>query len=141
MSDTIDLRDIWQIENVEDYKVHFARRNKEETEPLDDWVSNSQNWQSWQESRPKKNAFNREFIFSLMRFYHEPDIWLFGGIFRVLKVHENRYEVKLTPQLENFIGRLKLRSSYRNRPARVNFENHVGNLIVQEILRERYSGE
>ncbi len=40
--------------------------------------------------------FNRPLIFSLASFYHEPGTWLFGGVFRVLARHEDRYEVKLT---------------------------------------------
>ena len=156
------LKDIWKIKNVKDYKVHFARYNGT-TQPLDDWVSNPQIWHRWQKSRPKRAGFNRRFIFSLMQFYHETDIWLFGGVFEVLEDLGNRYKVKLTKQGENFIGRLKLHSSYRSRTPRVNFENHYDveqnaqipfqdielpeqssnyDLIlkVQEILREPYSG-
>jgi hypothetical protein len=44
------------------------------------------------------------------------------------------------PEGTGFLGRLKLRSSYRNRATRVNFENHYAGLEVQEILREPYSG-
>lgn len=156
------LRDIWQIENVENYKVHFAQYNGT-TQPLDDWVSNPQIWHSWQESRPQTAGFNRGFIFSLMQFYHETDIWLFGGVFEVLEDQGNRYVVELTEQGQNFIGRLKLHSSYRVRTRRVNFENHYDVeqnaqllfqdrelpeqlpnydpiLKVHEILREPYSG-
>jgi len=162
------LKDIWEIENVEDYKVHFAKYNsKTQIQPLDDWVNDPQIWQSWQEYKPpnsQTSVFNRQFIFSLMRFYHETDIWLFGGVFEVLEDLGNRYKVELTKQGKNFIGRLKLHSSYRSRPSRVNFENHYGFfrqlplldlklseescgksnhngiLKVQEILREPYSG-
>ncbi|WP_296707396.1 GIY-YIG nuclease family protein [Rhodoblastus sp.] len=75
-----------------------------------------------------------------MQFYHEPDIWLFGGIYRVLERHSDRYEVELSDEGSAFIGRLKLRSSYRERATRVNFENHYQNLELQEIIREKYSG-
>lgn len=158
----IFLRDIWKIKNVKDYKVHFARYNGT-THPLDDWVSNPQIWDRWQESRPKRAGFNRRFIFSLMQFYHETDIWLFGGVFKVCADQGDRYVVKLAEQGQNFIGRLKLHSSYRSRTPRVNFENYYDveqneQLLfrdielreqspnydpifkVQEILRERYSG-
>ena len=160
----IFLKDIWKIKNVKDYKVHFAKYNRK-TQPLDDWVSNRRIWQHWQEYRStnKGSVFNRRFIFSLMQFYHETDIWLFGGVFEVLEDLGNRYKVKLTKQGENFIGRLKLHSSYRSRPSRVKFENHYdveqnAQLLIQdlelseqppnydpilkvhEILREPYSG-
>ena len=159
-ADRILLRDIWPIEKVDDYKVHFARSVKNEdddkvhsarrnskTEPLDEWVRDRLAWQGWQEYYPNRNDFNRTFIFSLMKFYHETDTWLFGGIFRVIALHKDQncnrghyYEVELTPALETFIGRLKLFYSYRERSTRVNFENHYDGFEVAEILREPYSG-
>ena len=143
MSDRkILLKDIWPFENVSDYKVHFARwSNRDDAHPLDTWVDDPSKWQGWQEYWPSRNEFNRPYIFSLMDFYHEPGAWLFGGIFRVLARHENRYEVELMEIGENFIGRLKVGSSYNNRAARVNFENHYETFEVLEILREPYSGQ
>ena len=143
---SIKLKDIWPIENVGDYKVHFARRVKKEDgsakEPLDVWLSNKSDWVGWQRHRPKKNEFNRDFIFSLMKFYSEEDIWLFGGIFRVLADHGhgNGYEVELTDHDAAFIGRLKIFRDYRSMASRVNFENHYDHFEVSEILREQYSG-
>ncbi len=133
------LRDIWPIENVDDYKVHFARWNSE-IEPLDEWVRDRLAWKGWQANRPNRNEFSRTFIFSLMKFYHEEDTWLFGGIFRVTARHKDRYEVELTENGASFIGRLKLLSSYRERSTRVNFENHYDGFEVAEILKEPYSG-
>lgn len=134
-------------------------------DPLDDWVSDPRIWQRWQEykSTNPSSVFNRRFIFSLMQFYHETDIWLFGGVFEVLEDQGDRYVVELTEQGQNFIGRLKLHSSYRARARRVYFKNHYdveqnAQLLLQdlelpeqspnyapilkvhEILRERYSG-
>ena len=140
------LRNIWPIENVDDYKVHFARWNSE-IEPLDEWVRDRSAWQGWQEYYPNKNDFNRTFIFSLMKFYHKTDTWLFGGIFRVIALHEDQnrtnghyYEVELTPALRAFIGRLKLHYSFKAMAPRVNLENHYDEFEVAEILREPYSG-
>ena len=136
---TITLEDIWQIGKLGDYKVHFARWNGE-AQPLEVFVRDKQEWQGWQEYRPTRNDFNRPFIFSLMQFYHETDIWMFGGLFRVLACHEDRYDVELSDAGKGFIGRLKLRSPYRGRTTRANFENHYASFEVQEILREAYSG-
>jgi hypothetical protein len=136
---TIFLHDIWPIKDLTDYKVHFARWNGE-VQPLDVWARDKQEWQGWQEYRPKRDDFNRPNIFSLIQFYHEADIWLFGGVFRVLARHKDRYEVELSETGKGFIGCLKLRSSYRDRTTRVNFENHYSSFEVQEILREPYSG-
>ena len=137
---SIKLKDIWPIENALDYKVHFARVNKDGRQPLDDWLEDNFNWFRWQEYRPQRNDFNREFIFSLMRFYNEEDVWLFGGIFRVLADRGDRYEVELTDQGEHFIGRLKIHRVYRSMSARVKFGNHYDDFEISEILREPYSG-
>jgi hypothetical protein len=136
---TIMLKEIWTIQKPEDYKVHFARWNGD-TQPLEDFVQDRAEWQKWQEYRPSRNDFNRPFIFSLAQFYHESDTWLFGGVFRVLTRHEDRYEVELQNSGSGFIGRLKLHSDYRGRTTRANFENHYAGFAVQEILREPYSG-
>ena len=140
--EAILLKDIWPIEPPRDYKIHFGRWNGWH-QPLDEWVSDRSRWVGWQRYRPKRNEFNRPYIFSLMDFYHEKDVWLFGGVFRVLSRHQDRYDVELTELCRPFIGRLKLRSSYRSRATRVNFENHYDGahtLRVSEILREPYSG-
>lgn len=136
---SVKLKDIWPIENVGDYKVHFGRYNGH-NEPLDEWLVDRYNWVYWQEYFPGRNEFSRDFIFSLMNFYSEKDVWLFGGIFRVLARHEDRYKVELTDHGEAFIGRLKIRSSFRGRSTRVNFENHYDDFEVSEILRDPYSG-
>ena len=70
------------------------------------------------------------------------DFCLLGDVFRVLSRHQDRYDVELTELGRPFIGRLKPRSSYRNRATRVNFENHYDGpytLRVSEILREPFS--
>jgi hypothetical protein len=136
---TIRLADVWPIAEPDQYKLHFARWNGE-SQPLEVWSRDKLEWQGWQEYRPVRDDFNRPLIFSLIQFYHEPDIWLFGGVFRVLQRHNDRYEVELTKEGEGFLGRLKLRSTYRERSPRVKFENHYPDLEVQEILREPYSG-
>ena len=134
------LKDIWPFEDVCDYKVHFGRWNGE-SQPLDRWVDDPCVWQRWQEYRPKRNEFNRPYIFSLMNFYRERDAWLFGWIFCVSSRHKDRYEVELMEIGETFIGRLKLGSSYRDRSTRVKFENHYDTFEVLEVLREPYSGQ
>jgi len=136
---TIRLSEIWSIAEPQTYKLHFARWNGE-NQPLEVWARDTREWQGWQEYRPARDDFNRPFIFTLVQFYHESDIWLFGGVFRVLRRHTDRYEVELTKEGEGFLGRLKLRSTYRERATRVKFENHYPGFEVQEILREPYSG-
>lgn len=139
LSTAIALADIWPITAPDRYKIHFARWNGEK-EPLESWVRSRREWQIWNEYRPSQNAFNRPFIFSVMRFYHEPDAWLFGGIYRVLARHADRYEVELTEQGAGFIGRLKLGMAWRNRGTRVNLEKYYRDFTVLELLREPWSG-
>jgi hypothetical protein len=136
---TLWLKDIWPITKPNQYKLHFARWNRE-NQPLEVFVRDKIEWRGWQEYRPSRNDFNRPFIFSVMSFYHETDTWLFGGIFRVVKRSDNRYEVELSNDGNGLIGRLKLLSPYRVRTTRVNFENHYTNFVVKEVLREPYSG-
>ena len=62
-------------------------------------------------NRPRGNSFNRPYIFSVTAFCHEPDQWLFGGIWRVRDRRPDRYVVELTGQGAGFVGRLKLPSS------------------------------
>ena len=70
----ISLQDIWEIERPIDYKVHFARWDGND-QPLEVFVRDREEWQRWQEYRPGRNDFNRPYIFSLAKFYHEPDTW------------------------------------------------------------------
>jgi hypothetical protein len=133
----IHLVDIWPIAAPENYKLHFARWNGE-NQPLEVWARDKREWQGWQEHRPARDDFNRPFIFSLVQFYHEPDIWLFGGVFRVLHRHSDRCEVELAKEGDGFLGRLKLRSTYRERATRVKFENHYPGLdALVRLCRQR----
>lgn len=134
------LEDIWPMKfDVEDYKVHFARWNGQH-QPLDVWVRDPAEWVGWQEYRGGKNDFNRDYILSFMNFYHEPDTWLFGGIFRVTARHLTRYEVAMTGEMAPHIGRLKVTTSYRDRQSRPRLERVLGDMHVKEILPSRYSG-
>lgn len=135
-SSLILLQNIWHMDNPDDYKTHFAIHNGVE-QPLDAWVHDPASWQNWQEYRGQKEGerFNRPYIFSLMDFYPEKGVWLFGGVFRVLRRHDRGRKVELTDKGAHFVGRLKLRSDYRERPKRgLNFENHYNSLEVAEVL-------
>ena len=136
---TILVKDVWPIDNTDEFKIHFARYNQE-SQPLDVWVRDRSEWMGWQQTRPQKNDFNKPFIFSLMRFYHEPDTWLFGGVFEVIERHEDRYEVKLTEIGENFIGRLKIDYAHNDRVTRALMEKYYGRFKVKEILPAPYAG-
>ena len=147
---TILVKKIFPIENTSEYKIHFARNNTavepiDGGEPLDIWTGdkekeekNELEWQDWQEYFPGTNAFSLPYIFSLMRFYHETDTWLFGGVFRVLERHEDRYKVELADIGKNFIRRLKIKYSYDAMQPRPNMEPYYSEFEVKEILPEPY---
>ncbi|WP_197727564.1 hypothetical protein [Rhizobium ruizarguesonis] len=135
----IMLKDIWKLENQTDFKLHFARYNGK-NEPLDVWARDQREWQQWQEYRPGRDDFNRPFVFSVIQFYHEPDIWLFGGVWQIVRRHTDRYDVVLADHGSPFVGRLKLKLAYNDRSTRVRLENHYDAFEVQEIIREPYSG-
>lgn len=133
------IEEIWEPSELQDYKVHFARWNQLH-EPLDVWVRSREEWVTWQQYRPTNNDFNRPKIFSLMSFYHEPNTWLFGGVYRVKDRLPGQYVVELTSELEPFIGRLKLASPYRDRQSRPKLEGVLGQLFLKEVLAQPYTG-
>ncbi|QDH73327.1 GIY-YIG nuclease family protein [Brevundimonas sp. M20] len=139
VSAPILLSDIWPLAAPATFKIHFSRWNRQH-EPLDVWVNSPADYQTWQEYRPARDEFNRPRIFSLARFYHEPDIWLFTGIFDVLDRKADQYVVSRSAEGSAFIGRLKIRHPYRDRSVRLNFENHYPLMQVSEVLAEPYSG-
>ena len=133
------LSDVFPIAEPQQYKLHIARYNGRE-HPLDVFVRSRREWQGWQEYRPRQNAFNRPYIFSVIAFRYEPDQWLFGGIWRVCERLSDRYVVKLTEQGSGFVGRLKLHAAYRQRGTRIKLENQIDKFTVSEILPDAYTG-
>lgn len=139
-SSAIALADIWRPElDLLDYKVHFARWNQE-SQPLDVWLRDPEEWLEWQTYRPAKNDFNRPRILSFMSFYHEPDTWLFGGVFEVTERLPDRYLIVQTQELAAFVGRLKVVIPYRDRQSRPTLEGVFARLDVKEVLAQPYSG-
>ena len=138
------LQTVLSISNPDEYKAHLACWNGNH-QPLDVFVRDRAEWQKWNTWRSDKDDFNRRYIFTLIDFYQEPDIWLFGGIFEVLSRTPNKkahaYTVQLTQTGSDFIGRLKV---HLNRPGRIKavcFEKYYPKITVSEILPEPYSGE
>ncbi len=133
-------------DKLDQYKAHFARYNgrlepDRPEEPLDAFVRSKKRWDGWNKYKVKKrNDFNRKYIFSLMKFYPEDSIWLFGGIYEVLSIKRGEYVIKSVDNGKKFIGRLKLRHSYKSRAARVKLENYFDDFVISEILKEQYSG-
>ena len=136
----IELCELIEGREIDDCKIHLASWNKHD-HPLDVFVKDWEQWKKWNEYRGKRNEFNRKYIFSLIQFYPEPDMWLFGGLWRVVKRHDDRYEVELDKKYENLIGRLKVSYKRPGRNRSVLPDNQFENMSVAEILRRPYSGE
>lgn len=140
----IHIRDILNFEELHDYKVHVATNNGRE-EPLDVFVSSKERWQKWSSWKSTKNDFNRKYIFSIMDYYHEPNVWLFGGVFEVIKrfdvTHDIGYQLKLTDQFKPFIGRLKIHWKKSGRAKSRMLESCINEFTVSEILNSEYTGE
>ena len=147
MTNSIHITDILPIDNLKEHKLHLGCWNGH-NQPLDLFVSDFKIWKAWNEWKGTKNEFNRKYIFSVIDYYHEPNKWLFGGIWEVKKRHleksreDGGYEIELVPEYQNLIGRLVLnykRSSGRGRAFLL--EKSYEQFTVSEILKERYSGE
>lgn len=142
---SIKLSNVIRIDKPAQYKCHFAVWNGDD-EPVDVFVKDRDLWKKWQEYRPKRkgrnlDCFNRDFIFSFMRFHHRGnEYWLFGGIWKVIK-RNNRYKVELCDKDKEFIGRLLVKYKYGKKNIRPNFEKHYNRILVSEIFEQEYAGE
>jgi hypothetical protein len=144
---TIKAENILKLDNLNKYKLHLAcfdGRNQ----PLNIYLKDWDHWVGWNEWRRGKNDFNRSYIFSLIQFYHEPNKWLFGGIFKVVKRHEDYadtevgYELELVDLHKDLIGRLVI-DFYRYQGMRgrsFKLESYFENFNVSEILKRPFDG-
>lgn len=144
MDSTISLRSLVGDLDPTEYKLHCAVWNGSH-QPLDVFARSWDEWVDWNAWRPGKNVFNRPFIFSLIQVYDEPDSWLFGGAFEVMKrgttPHSHAYEIELRSEvLPGHIGRLKVRYHRPGRNIRLRFEGAIDEIEVVEILPTPYAG-
>ncbi len=129
------------------HKLHLACWNGQE-QPLNVYLQGWDRWVGWNEWRSGKNDFSREFIFSLIQFYHEPNKWLFGGIFKVLHRHEDYadtevgYELELVDLHKDLIGRLVVDFfRYQGMRGRAYLlESYYKDFVVSEVLKKPYDG-
>lgn len=139
------------ITKPEDYKVHLASWNGQE-HPLDVFVRDREKWDGWHSWSPGKNIFGRPYILALIKFYPERNIWLFGGIYKVLSTdkvllcrkpekHAYSYEIKRVPDYEELVGRLKICFSRPGRTRHLLLEKWFQEMFISELLEEPYSGE
>ncbi|MFA5904759.1 MAG: GIY-YIG nuclease family protein [Desulfobacula sp.] len=141
---SIPVTQIIRIDESNQYKFHAARWNGDD-QPLDVYVRDKKEWFNWNTWRNKKDEFSRKYIFSLIDFYPESDMWLFGGIYEVLKRNDipnsHSYEIKELSQYSGYVGRLKIRLKKPSRGRAFYLEHHLNTMAVSEMLKQPYSGE
>jgi hypothetical protein len=141
---SILLSSLLSIPNPGDFKVHLACWNGD-SQPLDVFVRDRAEWDGWNCWRSNKDEFNRPYILALAHFYPETDIWLFGGIYKVLSRDPSNqsHSYTIEPVLEHkeMIGRLKIHLPRPGRVRSVKLENYYAQMSVSELLKEPYSGE
>jgi hypothetical protein len=137
----IGVSSVMPISNLNEYKIHFAVWNGAE-QPLDVFVRDPDEWKGWNSWRGGRDDFSRRFIFSLIRYYHQPDKWLFGGIFEVSERKVDSYTVVLLDLYREYIGRLIIQYPGPGVRGRAFYlENHFGELILAQILEKPFEGE
>ncbi len=140
----IPVTNIIKIDDPKKFKFHAARQNQYDR-PLDVYVRSKDEWRKWNMWRNEKDEFSRKYIFSLIDFYPEKDIWLFGGIYEVIKrgnkTPAHSYEIRELKEYSDFVGRLKIKLRKPSRGRAFYLENHIDEMMVSEILKKPYSGE
>lgn len=125
------------------WKLHLACQS-ENDHPLNVFVRNRTEWDSWNAWRSSRNDFSREYILGFID-YPQQDTWLFGGAYRVTARNPvnqaHSYTIENLKEWEPFVGRLKVRLRRPGRGKAFNLENHYGEMQVSELLPEIYSGE
>ena len=143
MSD-IPITKIISIDDPHKFKFHAARWNGED-QALDIYVRDKKEWLGWNTWRNRKDEFSREYIFSLIDFYPEKNMWLFGGIYEVVKRNNipdsHGYEIKELNEYSDYVGRLKIKLEKPSRGRAFYLEHHIDKMKVSEILKQPYSGE
>lgn len=126
-------------------KLHCAVFNGQRY-PIDILANDPVEWQRWNSWRGDKNDFNRPFIFALAQDRHDPNLWLFGGIWEVTgRRAEPRalsYDVILREDLMGpFVRRLYIRLHLAGRQRRRTMESCLEEMTVSSILGEAFTGE
>lgn len=140
---SIPISALIPIVDLHEYKLHAARWNGEEN-PLDVFVESRARWLEWNMWRNDKDEFSRRYVFSLIDFYPETNMWLFGGIFEIIErkniPKDLSYVIRELEQYKKYVGRLKIRMEKPSRGRAFYLENHYEGMEVYEILKEEYAG-
>jgi len=142
----IKITDVMQLEELNHYKLHLGSWNGCD-HPLDLYLQDETEWKHWNEWRnPEtgKNEWNREYIFSLIKFYSKQNTWLFGGVFKVLdRPDGENYKIEKLKVFEKYEGRLLLNfERYQGMRGRsFLLENYIDLMTVNQLFEYKYTGE
>lgn len=137
----IYLKTIMPIADLHDYKIHFAVWNGEE-QPLDVFVRDQDEWKGWNSWKGGRDDFSRRYIFSVIRYYGQPDRWLFGGIFEVLERNIKSNTIELIDLYREYVGRLLIDYSGPKARGRAFYlENHYNLLKLAQLFEKSFEGE
>ena len=147
----INLHELLNIreEDFCNYKVHFATGSNDKKAPYNAFLVDE--FKEWQERQTNKN-FGRDYILSLI--YCDKDIWMFGGIYKVLPVtpipieRENgwkgwKYETEIIARATDYIGRVffrykkEFRASYPGLELTPSSGEPIANMPLSHILDKR----
>src|SRR6266851_6027404 len=135
------LSSLLPIANPKDYKVHLASWNGK-AQPLDVFVRDRRKWDSWNAWRSAKDDFNRPYILSLIDFYPQPGLWLFGGVYKVVarsqRKYSSSYRVQAVPEHTELVGRLKIRFTRPGRVRAIRLERYYERMTISALLSEPY---
>ena len=139
----ITMQDIIKIDDIEKYKLHLASHNEDGVQPLDVFVADRNEWLGWNQWKGNKDDWNRDYVFSLIKFYPKKDAWLFGGVFKVVGRPESYYELDEVEEYKTYVGRVIL---LFDRPQGMMgrafiLENHIEKFELIEVLPSAYEGE
>ena len=134
-------------EEIQNYTLHLAKYNGYE-QPLDVFARDFNEWCGWNEWRGGKDDFPRDFIFSLIKDYHRPTKYVFGGIFKIIQRYDDfaetnvGYKLELSDKFKPLIGRLIVEFIGDNLGQGRAFilKNQISKFIVSEIAEKPYEG-
>lgn len=138
----IPLTKVISVSNPGDYKLHAARRNENGDQPLDVFMKSYAEWRKWNTYQKTRNDFNKGYIFSMIDVYREQNIWLFGGIFKVISRGANNshsYEIEEQSEYLCYVGRLKIKfdinADGRTRGRAFKLKKRLNQMVVSEIIK------
>ena len=149
MTNVFPLATLFHDLDWKDAKIHVAQYNGK-VQPLDVFAQSFDEWRdSWNGKYQRKHYWNRPLIFSIIELPKQPDLWLFGGVFRVAHskpVWRNErlmhhYTLEDTDHGAYLIGRLVISWVKDGRPMGRLPESILADMAVAEIRPVPYAGE